>query len=65
MKFHAHVGVIETSDATTLDEALAVARCASRVLARPQPNLAILEADDARLVIAALEERGLHPKVIR
>ncbi len=65
MKFHLHVGVVETADATTLDEALAIAGVAANVLARPVPNLALLEREDAEKVITALEERGLHPKVTR
>jgi len=65
MKLHLHVGVVETIDETTLEEALAIASCAERVLARLAPNLAILEREDAERVIEALETAGLHPKVMR
>ena len=65
MKFHAHVGVIETADEATLDEVLAAARCTERVLARPAANVAVLEREDIALVIERLQERGLHPKVLR
>ena len=65
MKLHLHVGVVETADELTLDEALAVAECTDRVLVRLSPNLAVLECEDAEKVIAALEANGLHPKVMR
>lgn len=65
MKLHLHVGVVETIDESTLDEALAVAQCTGRVLARLAPNLAVLESEDAEKVIASLEGIGLHPKVMR
>lgn len=65
MKFHQHVGVVETVDADTLEQALAVADVAERVLVRLAPNLAVLETDDAEKVIKALEDNGLHPKVMR
>ncbi|MCA8910163.1 MAG: hypothetical protein KDB82_00540 [Planctomycetes bacterium] len=65
MKFHLHVGVIETVDETTLNEVLAVADCTERVLARLAPNLAVLEREDCEKVITALEGNGLHPKVMR
>lgn len=65
MKFHQHVGVVECIDAETLEQALAVARVTDRVLARLAPNLAVLETEDAEKVIKALEENGLHPKVMR
>ncbi len=65
MKFHAHVGVIETADEATLDQVLAAARCTERILARPAPNLVILEREDAALVLERLRKQGLHPKVLR
>ncbi|MBZ0137861.1 MAG: hypothetical protein K8I27_15985 [Planctomycetes bacterium] len=65
MKLHLHVGVIETVDEATLNEALAVAGCTGRVLAKLKPNLAVLEREDAEKVIGALEANGLHPKVMR
>jgi hypothetical protein len=65
MKLHLHVGVVETIDEATLNEALAVAACTERVLARLAPNLAVLECEDAEKVIASLEGIGLHPKVMR
>lgn len=65
MKFHQHVGVIETVDEATLSEALAVAGCTERVLAMLAPNLAVLECGDCEKVISALESNGLHPKVMR
>lgn len=64
MKFHLHVGVIETEDARLLDEALTLADCADRVLARPEPNLAVLERSDIERVREALTNRGIHPKVM-
>ena len=63
MKYHLHVGVIETDDEATLDEVLAV--CSAPLLARPAPNIAVLEREDAKEVLRVLEERGLHPKVSR
>ncbi|GIK53641.1 hypothetical protein EDM80_01910 [bacterium] len=63
MKFHLHVGVIETSDEATLEELLAVTRLGPRVLARVAPNVAILEREDAQSALEELEKRGLHPKV--
>jgi hypothetical protein len=65
MKFHLHVGVVETVDESTLDEVLAVSGCVERVLARLAPNLAVLEREDCEKVISALENNGLHPKVMR
>jgi hypothetical protein len=65
MKLHLHVGVVETIDEATLNEALAVAACTERVLARLAPNLAVLECEDAEKVITSLEGIGLHPKVMR
>jgi hypothetical protein len=65
LKFHHHVGVIEAESEESLAEALAIARCEGRVLAKLAPNVAVLEPEDAQKVIAALEERGLHPKVAR
>lgn len=65
MKFHYHVGVIEAESEQALTEALAIARCAERVLARLAPTVAVLEREDAQLVIDAMEERGLHPKVMK
>ncbi|MCA8945755.1 MAG: hypothetical protein KDB29_05985 [Planctomycetes bacterium] len=65
MKFHLHVGVVETIDETTLDEVLAVAGCTDRVLAKLAPNLAVLEREDCEKVLTALETSGLHPKVMR
>jgi hypothetical protein len=65
MKLHLHVGVVETIDELTLNEALAVAGCAERVLARLAPNLAVLEREDAEKIVGALEGIGLHPKVMR
>ncbi|MCB9893790.1 MAG: hypothetical protein H6839_05055 [Planctomycetes bacterium] len=65
MKLHLHVGVVETIDEITLNEALAVAQCAERVLVRLAPNLAVLECEDAEKVVSALEANGLHPKVMR
>lgn len=65
MKLHAHVGVIETADETTLQEVLLIAGCESRLLARPAPNLAVLERKDADRVLLELEKRGMHPRVIR
>jgi hypothetical protein len=65
MKLHLHVGVVETVDESTLEEALAVAGCAERVLARLAPNLAVLESADAEKLADALESIGLHPKVMR
>ncbi|MCA8915937.1 MAG: hypothetical protein KDB90_11040 [Planctomycetes bacterium] len=65
MKLHLHVGVVETADEITLNEALAVAQCTERVLVRLAPNLAVLECDDAERVVSALEANGLHPKVMR
>ena len=65
MKLHLHVGVVETIDESTLDEALAVAGCAERVLARLAPTLAVLEREDADKLVEALEGIGLHPKVMR
>jgi hypothetical protein len=65
MKFHLHVGVIECEDADTLDQALAAAGCAGRELARPAPNVAVLEREDAAKLVQSLNERGLHPKVMK
>jgi len=65
VKFHLHVGVIEAESEQSLQEALVIARCEARVLARLAPNVAVLEREDAQLLIDALEERGLHPKVAR
>lgn len=65
MKFHAHVGVVETRDEQTLNEVLAISKMQERVLARPAPNLAIFEVDDAREVLEVLEKLGKHPKVMR
>lgn len=65
MKFHNHVGVIEAESEQALNEALAIARCESRVLSRLAPNVAVLERDAAQAVIDALERQGLHPKVAR
>lgn len=65
MKFHLHVGVIEAETEGSLDEALAIARCDGRVLARLAPTVAVLEREDTQLVIEALEKLGLHPKVVR
>lgn len=65
MKFHLHVGVIEAESEQALNEALAIARCEARVLARLAPNVAVLERGDTQLVIAALRELGLHPKVMQ
>lgn len=65
MKLHLHVGVVETADEITLNEALAVAQCTERVLVRLAPNLAVLECEDAERVVSALEANGLHPKVMR
>jgi hypothetical protein len=65
MKLHLHVGVVETVDESTLNEALVVAGCTGRVLARLAPNLAVLETEDAEKLVAALEGIGLHPKVMR
>ena len=65
MKFHQHVGVIETVDEATMDEVLAVSGMAGKVLARPENNLCILEREDADEVIKFLEQHGMHPKVSR
>ncbi|MBK8205464.1 MAG: hypothetical protein IT464_04110 [Planctomycetes bacterium] len=65
MKFHLHVGVVQCEDADTLEQVLASANCAGRVLARPAPNVAVLETEDAARLVEALNERGLHPKVLK
>jgi hypothetical protein len=65
MKLHLHVGVIECVDEATLEQALAVAGVEARVLARPAPNVAVLEQDDADELLRVLEDKGLHPKVMR
>ncbi|MBX3475277.1 MAG: hypothetical protein KF754_12905 [Planctomycetes bacterium] len=65
MKFHLHVGLIEADTEQALEEALAIARCRQRVLARLAPNVAVLEKGDTQLVITALQELGMHPKVIK
>jgi hypothetical protein len=65
MKLHLHVGVIEAADAETLDQVLLLAECAGRVLARLSPTLAVLEREDAELLALVLNERGLHPMVMR
>lgn len=65
MKFHLHVGVVETIDEATLDQALAVAKLEQHVLVRLAPNLAVLETEDAEKLIETLEASGLHPKVTR
>lgn len=65
MKFHLHVGVIEAESEQALNEALTIAHCEARVLARLAPNVAVLERGDTQLVIAALRELGLHPKVMQ
>jgi len=65
MKFHLHVAVVECVDETTLEQALAVANCTGKVLARPTPNVAILEREDAEELLAVLNEKRLHPKVMR
>lgn len=65
MKFHLHVGVIECEDESTLEQALAAAGCAERVLVRPAENVAVLECEDAALLVEALNELGLHPKVMK
>lgn len=65
MKLHLHVGLIEAESEQALNEALAVARCEARVLARLAPNLAVLERGDTLLVIEALHNLGLHPKVMK
>lgn len=65
MKLHLHVGVIRCEDAETLEQALAAADCTRRVLARPATNVAVLEQADANRLVEVLNERGLHPKVMR
>ncbi|MCF6228997.1 MAG: hypothetical protein L3J82_10165 [Planctomycetes bacterium] len=65
MKFHQHVGVIETADAETMNEVLAVSGMIGKVLSRPQENLCIMEREDADEVIKFLEQHGMHPKVSR
>lgn len=65
MKFHQHVGVIETVDGATMNEVLAVSGMSGKVLSRPQDNLCIMESDDAEEVIKFLEQHGMHPKVSR
>ncbi|MCC6574500.1 MAG: hypothetical protein IT462_11990 [Planctomycetes bacterium] len=65
MKFHAHVGVVETRDEQTLNEVLVIAKMEGKLLARLAPNLAVLEVDDAREVLETLEKLGKHPKVMR
>ncbi|MEE9312792.1 MAG: hypothetical protein V3V10_10330 [Planctomycetota bacterium] len=65
MKFHQHVGVIETADAETMNEVLAVSGMTDKVLSRPQENLCIMERKDADEVIKFLEQHGMHPKVSR
>ncbi len=63
MKFHYHVGVIETSDEATMNEVLAITRLEPRVLVRLAPNVAVLEREDAQTALEELEKRGLHPRV--
>ncbi len=65
MKFHLHVGVIETSDEATLNEVLAITKLEPRVLLRLAPNVAIMEREDAQEALDELQRRGLHPKVSR
>lgn len=65
MKLHLHVGVIEAENEQGLNEALAIARCDSRVLVRLAPNVAVMERGDTLLVIEALQSLGLHPKVMK
>ncbi len=65
MKFHHHVGVIEAENEQALLEALTIARVQFRVLAKLAPNVAVLEREDAALVIDALQKLGLHPKVMQ
>ncbi len=65
MKFHLHVGVIECEDQDTLEQALAAAGLTGKVLARPAPNVAVLEREDAGSLVTSLNDRGLHPKVTR
>jgi hypothetical protein len=65
MKFHIHVGVVECVDAATLEQALAIAGCEARVLARPAENVAVLEQDDAAELLRVLEDKGLHPRIMR
>jgi hypothetical protein len=65
MKFHLHVGVIECEDADTLEQALAAAGLTGKVLARPAATVAVLEKEDAGSLVVSLNERGLHPKVMR
>lgn len=65
MKFHLHVGVIETSDEATLTEVLAITKLEARVLLKLAPNVAILEREDAQEALEELQRRGLHPKVSR
>lgn len=65
MKFHLHVGVIETSDEATLNEVLAVTKLEARVLLKLAPNVAIMEREDAQEALDELQRRGLHPKVSR
>lgn len=65
MKLHLHVGVIEAETEQALIEALTIARCEARVLARIAPNVAVLERGDTQLVIEALQGLGLHPKVMK
>lgn len=65
MKFHLHVGVIETSDEETLNEVLAITKLAPRVLVKLAPNVAVLEREDAQEALDELQRRGLHPKVSR
>ena len=65
MKLHLHVGVIRCADKDTLEHALAAAGLAGKVLARPSPEVAVLEKEDAAALVTSLNDRGLHPKVLR
>ncbi len=65
MKLHLHVGVVETVDEATLEQAIAVAKLERHILARLAPNVAVLETADAERLIETLEYAGLHPRVSR
>jgi hypothetical protein len=65
LKLHLHVGVIRCEDEDTLDHALAAAGLTGKVLDRPAPEVAVLEKEDAAALVTSLNDRGLHPKVMR